>query len=238
MERKKLYLVTLASAAVVAGSLVAVGVLQSGGSSPEPAVATISGPPVTGVAEARSLFAGIPQSGAVLGSSKAPVTLVEYADPQCPYCRKWALDALPAIVKEYVRPGRIRVEFRPIAFVGPESRACVTALLALGERGHMWQAMHLLYANQGQENSGWINDNLIGAVASKLGVGWPTFETYRYSRAIAHAMERARRAAVSDGITGTPSFFAGATGGVLQPVPISSLDASALRPVLDRLLGA
>jgi protein-disulfide isomerase len=239
MDKKKLYLVTLASAAAIGGSLIAVGVLQSGGSSTQrPASTLISVPALTGVAEAQSLFAGIPQNGAVLGSPKAPVTLVEYADPQCPYCRQWALDALPTIVNQYVRPGRVRLEFRPIAFVGPNSKAGVTALLALGMRGRMWQATHLLYANQGPENSGWINDNLMGAVVSKLGVGWPQFETDRYSAAVTRAMARAKQAAVADRIGGTPSFFAGKTGGPLEPVPITSLDASGMQPALDQLLGS
>jgi putative ABC transport system permease protein len=45
-------------------------------------------------------------------------------------------------------------------------------------------------------------------------------------------------AAVTDGIQGTPSFFAGRTGQALQPLQVSSLDADAMRPMLDQLLGA
>jgi protein-disulfide isomerase len=238
MDKKKLYLVTLASAAAIAGSLVAVGVLQSGGSKPEVAKAKVAAPSLSGVSEARSLFAGIPQSGAVLGAPNAPVTLVEYADPQCPYCAQWALGALPAIVKEYVRTGRVRIELRPLAFVGPESKAGVTALLALGVRGRLWEATHLLYANQGPENSGWINDNLVGAVVTKLGLGWPQFEFDRYSQKVTRAMVRAKQSAIADRINGTPSFLAGRTGGPLQAVEITSLDAAAIRTALDELLRA
>jgi hypothetical protein len=114
----------------------------------------------------------------------------------------------------------------------------VTALLALGMSGRMWEGMHVLYANQGPENSGWINDNLMGAVVSKLGVGWPKFEYDRYSKAVTKAMAQAKQAAIADRITGTPSFFAGRTGTPLQPVQITSLDASALQPTLDQLLGS
>jgi protein-disulfide isomerase len=238
MSKKKLYLVMLGAGAAIAGALIAVGILSAGGGPAKPSQAAATSPAVAGVAETRSLFAGIPQNGAVLGAANAPVTLVEYADPQCPYCKQWALGALPTIVRDYVRPGRIRIEFRPLAFVGPESKAGVTALLAAGMRGQMWQTMHLLYANQGAENSGWINDNLVGAVIAKLGLGWPQFEYDRYSGKVARAMHRSEQAAVTDGIQGTPSFFAGRTGQALQPLQVSSLDADAMRPMLDQLLGA
>jgi protein-disulfide isomerase len=160
-SKKEVFLVVLASAAVVAGTLVPVALLGGGGNDvggPPSSESATAAPANVGVSEARSLFAGIPQSGAVLGAARAPVTLVEYGDPQCPYCAQWTLDALPTIVHDYVRNGRVRIEFRPLAFIGPESQNGVGALLAAGMRGRMWQAMHVLYANQGAENSGWIND--------------------------------------------------------------------------------
>lgn len=237
MNRNRLYLIALAVAGLAAVTLVTVSLAGRGGGTPaSPAPTVAAQPSLAGVAEARALFAGIPRKGAILGSPSAPVTLVEYADPQCPYCKQWALGALPTIVDQYVRTGKVRLEFRPLAFVGPESKAGVTALLALGMSGRMWEGMHVLYANQGPENSGWINDNLMGAVVSDLGVGWPKFEYDRYSKIVTRAMAQAKRSAISDGITGTPSFFAGRTGAPLQPVEITSLDASALQPALDRLL--
>ena len=41
------------------------------------------------------------------------VTLVEFADLQCPFCAQWATEAFPAYVDEYIRDGKVRVEFRP-----------------------------------------------------------------------------------------------------------------------------
>ena len=123
MDRKKTYIAALAAGAAVAGSLIAVGVLGSGGGTPQPTQTAASTPTIVGVPEARGLFAGIPQKGAVLGAANAPVTLVEYADPQCPYCAQWALGALPTIVQEYVRSGKVRIELRPLAFIGADSRA-------------------------------------------------------------------------------------------------------------------
>lgn len=64
---------------------------------------------------------GIPQSGNVLGSSSAHVTLIEYADPQCPACRLYTETIVPTVVNDYVRPGKIDTEYRGFPFIGPDS---------------------------------------------------------------------------------------------------------------------
>jgi hypothetical protein len=53
----------------------------------------------------------------VLGNPNAPVTMIEFADLQCPFCRDYALNALPAIVQEYVRPGKVKLVFGGISFL-------------------------------------------------------------------------------------------------------------------------
>jgi protein-disulfide isomerase len=62
-------------------------------------------------AGADSLFAGIEQQGVALGSPRAPVTLVEYADLQCPYCAQWSRETLPVLVGQYVEAGKLRIVF-------------------------------------------------------------------------------------------------------------------------------
>src|SRR5262245_44890337 len=82
-------------AAGLAAALIAVSVT---GARDTPAATTVHGAAATD-----ALLKGIPQQGNVLGRPDAPVTIVEYADYQCPYCARWAIDTLPAIVDEYVR---------------------------------------------------------------------------------------------------------------------------------------
>ena len=71
-----------------------------------------------------------PRTGTAIGSPDAPVTLVEFADLQCPFCAQWATDAFPDLVEEYVRPGRLRIEFRGLAFIGPDSEKALRAALS------------------------------------------------------------------------------------------------------------
>jgi protein-disulfide isomerase len=114
----------LCTASAIAAILVAanqIGAAEETKTDKTSASAT-QGPPALPL---RSLFAGIPQQGNVLGSPMARVTPVEYADLQCPYCGRWARDTLPALVRDYVRTGKLRIVFKGLAFLGPDSvKAC------------------------------------------------------------------------------------------------------------------
>ena len=94
------------------------------------------------------------------------MTLVEYADLQCPYCAQWALDALPTLVEDYVKPGKLRIVFRGLAFIGPDSDKALRTAIAAGENDHLWDVVHGLYVHQGAENAGWVTDGLVTEIAA------------------------------------------------------------------------
>ena len=101
------------AAAVLAGALIAASLVGSHD--------TADGTTTTSAATEApqsSVLAGIRQSGTVLGRADAPVTVYEFADIQCPYCANVSRDVLPSVVREYVRTGRIRLDFRPLEFLG------------------------------------------------------------------------------------------------------------------------
>jgi protein-disulfide isomerase len=184
---------------------------------------------------ARSALSGIPQRGVALGSPTAPVTLVEFADIQCPYCGAFARDAMPSIIRDYVRTGRLRVVFEGLAFVGPDSDRALRAVLAAGRQDRAWELIEGLYARQGAENTGWVTDELVRDVARAvpgLDVGRLLADTRRVDGQIRAATAAARAA----GVRGTPTFYAGRTGSRLRVVPLDSLTAQALTPSLDALL--
>jgi protein-disulfide isomerase len=192
----------------------------------------------TASAAAPGLFSGIPQRGPALGDPRAPVTLVEYADLQCPYCAAWARETLPVLVREYVRPGRLRIVFHGLAFLGPDSGVGLTAAVAAGAQNHLWDVVDALYARQGTENSGWLTPVLLGDVMRAVpGLDASRVERDRSADATGAQIRAAASAAQAAGVQGTPSFEVGPTGGTLHLVSLTSLAPDGLRPAIDVVLG-
>jgi protein-disulfide isomerase len=189
-----------------------------------------------GAAATQRLFRGIPQTLNVLGNPKAPVTMIEFADLQCPFCREYAVSALPSIVDEYVRPGKVKLVFTGLAFIGPDSETALRATYAAGLQGKLWNYLDLLYRNQGPENSGWVTEGLLRTVGQSIpGLDVNAMLAARSSQEIDNAIAVSAQQRQSAKVNSTPTFFAGKTGGTLQQIPISSLTADAFRPTLDSL---
>jgi protein-disulfide isomerase len=216
--------------------LILASILTSGDDS-APVAGDAGAVTVVGAAESKALLAGIPQQGIALGRRDAPVTLVEFADLQCPFCAEWSRDALPPVVRDYVRPGKVRIVFRGLSFIGPDSEEALRFAVAAGEQRKLWNVVDLLYENQGGENQGWVTDELLAAVGRAVpGLEVERAVAERSSAAVDAELAAAETAAAENGIGGTPSFAAGPTGGTLQVLELDSLDAEALRPALDQLL--
>jgi protein-disulfide isomerase len=125
---------------------------------------------IGGMAEVDRLLAGIPQQQMVLGEAKAPVKLIEFGDLQCPVCAGFAKEILPPIIENQVKNGEAKIEFRNLTIIGDESIPAGAAALAAGEQGRGWNYLELFYRNQGEENSGYVSDEFMRAVAKAAGV--------------------------------------------------------------------
>jgi len=229
--------VLLGAAAGIAGSVAAIALtLAFTGGSSSPSSTTVSALP--DAASVIRLFTGIPQQGNVLGKASAPVTMVEYVDLQCPVCRAFEAETMPTIIDRYVRTGKVKVEARTIAFIGPDSERGRRAAIAASRQNRLFQFEQLLYANQGSENSGWLDDTMVTAAAKSIpGLDTQALLNTRNSAGVVDTAKRYDAQANADGVGGTPALYLGKTGGKLMPFSRGNApDAAALSAALDRAL--
>jgi protein-disulfide isomerase len=234
-SRRNLVFAVIAGALLVAAILV--GVITAG-SGDDGAVEVETGAPLPAADETRALLADVPQDGIELGSPDAPVTLVEFADLQCPFCAQYSVDVFPTLVEEYVRPGRVKMIFRGLAFIGEDSEKALRAALAAGEQDRLWHVTDLLYRNQGGENSGWVSDEVLRALGPSIpGLDVDAILAATDSSTVDGEITAAAEAAESAQVSGTPAFLIGRADGQLQPLEVSRLEPDEFRTAIDAALG-
>ncbi|HYL02268.1 MAG TPA: DsbA family protein [Steroidobacteraceae bacterium] len=147
-----------------------------------------------------------------LGRADAPLTVVEFTDYQCPYCRRFQIETFPQLKRRYIDTGKVRFIVRdlPLPFHAAAQPAAEAAHCA-GEQGRFWP-MHaaLLVRAADLSSSGLERD------ARLLNLDVKRFDaclaSRKYAAAIAHNLEEADAL----GLSGTPSFIIGTTvNGVL-----------------------
>ena len=220
-------------AAVVA---VVVIVVVAGSGSGGSTTTTTSTSTSTGGTEARSTFAGIPQHGETLGKPTAPVTLTVFEDPQCPYCRQWNIDSLPTVVENYVRTGRIKIVYRGIAILGPNSITGLRAVYAAGQQSKLWNMVEALYERQGAENSGWITDAVVRDAAREVGAAPAKVITAADSKAVDANLAESASLAHTYGVDATPTFAIQKPLGPFEQLQVSGLEPGDFTASLDQAL--
>src|SRR3954471_14332916 len=127
--RRKRRLIQLGAAVAAAAVLVVAAILISGGkddkSSGGGGSSAAGG--LSGSAETQAMLASLPQKGNTLGQANAPVTIYEFADLQCPFCKQFATENLPQLVRDYVANGKAKLVYQDMAFIGPDSEVAAAA---------------------------------------------------------------------------------------------------------------
>ena len=229
MDRNRIYLLAAAglSAVIVAVVLVIVGI--SGGSSGTTTTdgAVVLPPPS---------LAGIPQHGDILGKPSAPVTVQVFEDPQCPYCREWNVDTLSSVVVNYVKTGRIKLQYRGIEIISANSVDGLRAIYAAAQQNKLWQMVDALYARQGEENSGWITPDVIKTAATAAGADAAKIASATSSAAVDTMLKDSADAAKAAAIGGTPTFVVQRPPGLPTQLQLAGLDPASFAAALDPIL--
>jgi protein-disulfide isomerase len=211
----------------LATALVVIAILvSSGGSDPHRRAASKH--------DVTALTDGIPQRGLRLGDPNAPVLLVEFADPQCPYCREFATDTLPDIVRRYVRTGKVRMELRLVGFLGPDSVRGGRALLAASLQDKLWPAAARFYALQGEENSGYVTDTFLRQVLGGVrGLDVERAMAARTGRRVDAELGAVHSMQSRYGVESTPTLLVGSDDADLKKVSTQVASPEQLGAILD-----
>jgi len=227
--------VMIAGLIVVVVVVAAILILVSSGDSSNSSTPAANAP-LNGLKETKAMLDGIPQDGNALGKKNAPVTMIEYADYQCPFCRDYALNTMPILINDYVRTGKLRLEFEPLTFIGPDSETAARAGAAAGQQDLEWNFSHLFYFNQGTERSGYVTDAFINKLYAGAGVDAAKANSYRTTPAAAVPIATASASAEKYGVASTPSFVVGPTGGPYTKLDVEISNADAFKSAFDALL--
>jgi protein-disulfide isomerase len=137
-----------------------------------------------------------------LGNPKAPITIVEFTEFQCPYCARIA-PYLDTLTKKY--PDKIRLVYKafPLSF-HPNARPAAAAAFAAGKQGKFWEYRWALSPHYQQ-----LNDSTFIEVAKQVGI--PNIEQFKKDMVMtpetqAH-IERDMALGVKVGVQGTPNFY-------------------------------
>ncbi|MFI2754580.1 DsbA family protein [Cellulomonas sp. P22] len=138
--------------------------------------------------------------GDVRGDPNAPVTVVEYGDFECPYCRA----AVP-VLRELVDSsgGQVRLVWRsfPLFEIHPHALAAALAAAAAGAQGRFWPMHDLLFAHHDA-----LDDASLGRYAQSLGLD-PSSVVGPAAQAYSDVVRREYQAGVDAGVQGTPTLF-------------------------------
>jgi protein-disulfide isomerase len=204
-----------------------------------PAIGTLKNA-LPGAADVNTLFKGIPQNGLTLGNPNAPVTMVEYIDLQCPFCQQFETQVMPDIIKNYVRNGKVKVEARILAFLGPDSSRGRKAMIGAATQDRAFNFGEILYYNQRTENTGWLNDAMVGqAVSSIPGVRVHEILNLASSGSVSTQAKAFDAQGAADKVSGTPTLFAGKSGTKGKRILLTSpTDSQSVVTALDAALAS
>ena len=173
-------------------------------------------------------------SGQSLGSADAPLTMVEFTDLQCPYCRQFAVATFDEIKKNWIDTGKLRYVTRdyPLDF-HPQAMPAARAARCAGEQGKFWDMRLALV-----RNANLLSADYIRKTAADLKLDAAAFSSCaassKYDAEIRADMQEGARL----GIDGTPMFVIGRTtpGGIEGPMIVGALPYAQFEQRLRDLL--
>ena len=144
----------------------------------------------------------------ILGNVDAPLTLVEFGDYQCSFCKRHFEQTHDLIMKNYVATNKVKILFKDmIVTPGEDSIRAAHAAHCAKDQGMFWQYHYMLYNNWEGESTGWVTDHNLNKFAKNIDLNMNKFSECMSENKWMNLINASQADANIMGITGTPSFF-------------------------------
>jgi protein-disulfide isomerase len=146
----------------------------------------------------------------MLGNKDAKVTIIEFSDYQCPFCRVFWKDSFAQLKKEYIDTGKVRFVYRDYALsFHPMADPSAQAAECADDQGKYWELHDKIFAEQEKKGQGTVQFTLqeLKQWASSIGLDSAAFNACLDSGKHKDEVKKDLDAGTAAGVTGTPSFF-------------------------------
>jgi protein-disulfide isomerase len=176
-----------------------------------PPIVVTPAPTSSGVTGQQVMDAILPQVRHFEGDPNAPVTLIEFADFQCPYCERYYTQTQPQIDESYISAGKVRFGYWNFAFLGQESFWAAEASECASDQDAYWEYHDKLFNSQNGENQGGFSKDNLKQFAADLNLDSEAFDQCLDSGKYTSLIQQDAQTAQSYGISSTPTFLLNGT---------------------------
>jgi len=143
------------------------------------------------------------------GDPNAPIKIDEYADFQCPYCRRFYDGTEEQFIQTFVDAGTVYFTFHSFGnFIGAESVSAAEAAYCAGDQGKFWEMHDLIFTNQpDRENSGGLSDRRLISFGDNLGLDMQKYRACFTGRNYKDKVNEDAKNALLAEVTATPTFI-------------------------------
>lgn len=183
---------------------------------------------------------------AVLGDKNAPLTMIEFSDYECPFCKRHFDQVYPQIKRDYIDTGKLKLVYRDfIAVQGHNPLATSEAMAAECAREQGGDSVYFKYHDQifkkTTSNGNGLAVSQLPAIATSLGLNAAIFQRCLDSDKFKDEVNKDIADASGAGVNGTPSFFLGessANGLIEGNIIVGAQPYSVFKTAIDRALKA
>lgn len=247
METKSNSLVTIPGAIIIAGAFVAIAIIWTHKAPPSAVANTAGANQAAAVANAK--VPDVSGSDHILGNPNAPVKIIEYSDPSCPYCKAF-YPTMTKVMQDYGASGKVAWIYRSFPLdkpdengnvlhpnAGHESQALECAA-ALGGNDKFWAFANRLYditPSVTSESPQGLDQNQLPEIARFVGLDVVSFNDCLSSGQYKNKVEKQYLDGLNAGISGTPYSFIVTPSGSQIPL-VGAQPYATVKSAIDTIL--